>query len=233
MGGDKEIGAAEAVSVLSWWIDAGVDVATQDAPRNWLKAEQGGAPAAPVREPEPAALRETLSLFRAWLAESPPPSRAATGGRVLPSGPEGAPVMLMADLPTQEDAAAGQPIAGEAWQLVQRMMRAIGIDPGEAYCASLSCAHVPGGRLSREELEQCGAIGLRHVALARPKRLLLFGETPCRALLGKGLADARGHIHSVDGVRTVATFEPRFLMRRPSYKALAWQDLLLLMENEG
>ena len=56
-----------------------------------------------------------------------------------------------------------------------------------------------------------------------------MGDGPNRALLGKPLTTARGHVHKVEGVRTLATFHPRFLLDRPSNKALAWRDLLLLM----
>jgi DNA polymerase len=87
--------------------------------------------------------------------------------------------------------------------------------------------------LSPQELEACAVIARRHVAAAKPRRLLLLGDGPARALLGKPLAAARGHIHKIEGVRTVATFHPRFLMMRPSDKALAWRDLLLLMEEDS
>ena len=53
------------------------------------------------------------------------------------------------------------------------------------------------------------------------------------ALLGKRLPQARGHVHKVEGVRTVATFHPRNLVNQPSNKSLAWKDLLLLMEDES
>ena len=69
--------------------------------------------------------------------------------------------------------------------------------------------------------------------LAKPKRLLLLGDVPSRALLGKPLAAARGHVHKVEGIRAVVTFHPRQLINRPSDKALAWRDLLLLMEDES
>ena len=46
------------------------------------------------------------------------------------------------------------------------------------------------------------------------------------------LTAARGHVHKIEGVRAVPTFHPRFLLDRPSNKALAWRDLLLLMEEE-
>ena len=56
-------------------------------------------------------------------------------------------------------------------------------------------------------------------------------HAPSRALLGEPLARARGRIHKVEGVRTIATFHPRCLLQRPSDKALAWRDLLLLMSE--
>ena len=67
----------------------------------------------------------------------------------------------------------------------------------------------------------------------QPKRILLLGDGPSQALLGKPLTQARGHVHKVEGVRAVATFHPRQLINQPSNKSLAWRDLLLLMEDEA
>jgi uracil-DNA glycosylase len=151
--------------------------------------------------------------------------------RVAPHGTEDAKVMLLSDLPDSADAAAGVPIGGEAWSLTRRMLGAIGIDPEEAYVASLSCFQAPGARIRREELGNCAAIARDHVRLARPRRLILFGDAPARALLGEPLARARGHVHRIEGVPAIATFHPRWLLQRPTDKALAWRDLLLLMSE--
>ena len=237
MGGEHDrLTAAEAASVLGWWIEAGVDVAIQESPRAWL----GASVAAPVPDaaPEsktapPQQLPASLEAFRKWLGETPAlPLAQGNLRRVLPRGIEAAEVMLLADMPTPEDVASGQPIAGQAWDLTERMLAAIGFGSDQAYVASLSCFHSPGTRLSGKDLDACAAIARRHVALAKPKRLLLLGDTTCRALLGKPLTAARGHVHKIEGVRAVATFHPRFLLDRPSNKALAWRDLLLLMEEE-
>jgi DNA polymerase len=87
--------------------------------------------------------------------------------------------------------------------------------------------------MSPAEREACAEIARKHIKLARPKRLLLLGEGPVQALLGKPLPQARGHVHKIEGVRTVATFHPRALINQPSNKSLAWKDLLLLMEDEA
>jgi DNA polymerase len=161
------------------------------------------------------------------------PLVSATAKRVMPSGPEDAAIMLLSDAPTFEDFSAGQPIGGEAWELAKRMLAAIKIPIEHAYNASLSCLHVPGTRMSSADREACAEIARNHIRLARPKRLLLLGDAPAQALLGKPLPQARGHVHKVEGVRTVVTFHPRQLINQPSNKSLAWKDLLLLMEDES
>lgn len=233
------IGIAEGRSALAWWLEAGVDIAVQEEPRNWLK------PASPRTQPKTAdppraepnvapPSHETLAALQDWLASSTQlPLASGTARRILPQGPENAAVMLLADAPTLEDFAAGQPIGGESWELAKRMLAAIKIPAEQAYSASLSCLHVPGTRMSPADREACAEIARRHIQLAKPRRLLLFGDGPAQALLGKPLAQARGHAHKVEGVRTVATFHPRHLINQPSNKSLAWKDLLLLMEDES
>jgi DNA polymerase len=237
----ETIGIAEARSALAWWLAAGVDCAIQEEPRNWLKPSprSGTVPAQGLSLPEqtPNLSRpshETLAELQEWLASSAQlPLASTTARRILPRGPEHAAVMLLSDAPSLEDYAAGQPIGGDAWELAKRMLAAIGIDTDDAYCASLTPIHAPGARLNPRDREDYAEIARNHVRLAKPKRLLLLGDGPSQALLGKPVAQARGHAHKIEGVRAVATFHPRHLIKRALDKRLAWQDLLLLMEDES
>jgi DNA polymerase len=237
VGGEADsIGIAEARSALAWWLDAGVDVAVQEEPRDWLKPltrpQVAHEPAPPANVAQPS--HETLAELQDWLASATQlPLASAKAGRIAPQGPEDAPIMLLSDAPTVEDHAAGQPIGGEAWELAKRMLAAIKIPAEQAYSASLSCFFAPGVKMSPPDREACAEIARQHIRLARPKRLLLFGDGPAQALLGKPLPLARGHVHKIEGVRTVVTFHPRQLINQPSNKSLAWKDLLLLMEDES
>lgn len=238
---------AEAASLLAWWLEAGVDTAIGDAPRNWLqkRADPGGpvdhqVPLGSVfsesgepAEPGPTTVLSrptSLEAFHAWLAEtSELPLFRAGAARALPHGPAGAEVMLIGGIPLVEDSAEGRPIGGAAYALAIRMLAAIGVAPEQAYFAALTCFSNEGRQPSRGELEACREGILHHVALVQPRRLLLLGEAPARLLLGQGLADARGRVHHVQGIAAVATFPPRHLLARSAEKALAWRDLLLLM----
>jgi DNA polymerase len=239
VGGEWDsLGFAEARSALAWWLDAGVDLAVQEEPRNWLKptTPKGAAKAAAETPPPNIAqpTHDTLADLQQWLASSTHlPLASATARRILPQGPENAAIMLVTEAPTLEDFAAGQPIGGESWELAKRMLAAIKIPADQAYSASLSCFHQPGAHMNAADREACAEIARQHIRLAKPQRLLLLGDGPAQALIGKPLPQARGHVHKVEGVRTVATFHPRQLIQQPSNKSLAWKDLLLLMEDES
>lgn len=220
----------EAASALRWWLEMGVDVAIQETPRNWLAPTPAQGPGEPEAS-EPAELPQSLEEFRDWLVGSPDaPLASAASKPVSPHGAEGAEVMVLCDPPTRDELASGRPVGGEAAELLERMLAAIGMS-GNAYFANLSCFHSPGARLTAKQIDECASAARQHVALVRPKRLLVLGDVPSRALLGKPLVQARGHVHKVEGVRTIATFHPRQLLKRPSDKALAWKDLLLLVEE--
>jgi len=221
-----------AAGLLGWWLDAGVDVAVSEQPRDWrrpLPASVANAIAAP-----PAEAPTDLFAFREWLETAADlPLDRGGARRVLPVGAEHAPIMLLADFPGEQEASEGRPLTGDSWMLATRMLAAIGIAPERAYLATLACFHAPGTKMVAAELDRCAAIARDHIRLARPERLLLFGDAPARALTGQPLAAARGRVHRIEGVRTVATFHPRWLLQRPSDKALAWKDLILLMSDEG
>ena len=231
VGPQANLDVAEAKSALTWWLEAGVDALIVEESRDWFQpAPRAVVPAAPnVRVPEP----QTLEALKDWLATGADlPLAGPASRRTLPHGPAEAEVMLLSEAPGSEDAAAEQPIGGAAWHLAERMLAAVGFLPQEAYSASLSCFHAPGKKMSDKERALCAEIARRHIRLAQPKRLILLGDGPSMALLGKRLTDARGHVHKVEGVRTIATFHPRHLVHRPLDKALAWKDLLLLMEED-
>ena len=230
MGGDHiTLDRKAAAELLGWWLESGVDSAISEQPRDWRQGSAAGSAAEPApadTEPVPA----DFDSFRAWLAQTADLPLAKSGAvRAIPRGAAQAEVMLLTDMAALDS--QSEPIGGETWALARRMLAAIGLAPEQAYVANLSCFSGPGLRLSGADFDRCADIARRHIALAQPKRLILFGDSPARALLGGAVAQRRGKIHKVEGVRTIATFAPSWLLNRPADKALAWRDLLLLMEE--
>lgn len=243
------IDRGQAAALLQWWRDAGVDVAVRGnapswldldsmperappasapqplatpAPRPAMPARQASAPAAPPPRPLP----DTFDALEPWLAER---SERRGARHVAATGGMGASLMLMGDRPDRDDVAADAPFGGLNGELAEAMARAMGVAPDALRRTLLEPGHLPGERPA--DFDRLGAIARAQVRLAKPQRLVLFGDACARALLGKPLAQARAHLHEIEGVPTVATLHPRWLLQRPQDKRLAWDDLLLLMET--
>jgi DNA polymerase len=236
---DIDFTAAEtAASALLWWRDAGIDVLVEERPRDWLKPA-APAPAAATPAPAPVPGDDPpgqLDLFHAWLAESGSlPFAAPSAPRICPAGDPAAGLMILADMPTGEDCAAGTLLSGEAGRLFDRMLAAIGRDRGSIYLAALSCLRSPDGRFSTDSAKSCAALARHHAGLVMPRALLILGDAASKALLGLPLVQARGRWHELathaGPVRALVTLPPSYLLSQPAAKAHAWADLRMLIEE--
>lgn len=221
--------------MLSWWQLAGVDVTVDDTPRQWLRTASTPetAPVQTRTAPAPTALPATLEALTEWLASAETFPELGTI-RLAPTGTTAGGLILLTDMPDQEDLATRTLIAGAAGRLIDGMLGAIGRDRASAYIATLAPGRPATGKIDEKLQEELGRIARHHIALARPRAVLMIGDATIRALTGMGLAPARGKIHPVnlaDGtLPAVATFHPRFLLQHPALKADAWADLRMLME---
>jgi DNA polymerase len=238
--GNHDFETAAAASALAWWLEAGVDTIAGEEARDWLRPKAPSPPAAAAAESSATDVGEELpgqlDLFQAWLASSDRlPHAAPSAPRVCPAGDPAAGLMVMIDMPSAEDCAAGTLLTGEVGRLFDRMLAAIGRDRGSIYFAAVSCLRSADGRLNGEPEKQCALLARHHIGLAAPRAVLLFGDGASKALLGLPVTRARGRWHEVathaGPVRALATISPRQLLAHPSQKAHAWADLQLLMEG--
>jgi DNA polymerase len=244
--GSDAFSRTAAESALSWWTEAGVDTLVAEAPRDWLRPQSPesprpaptptGAPAEDPAETRSETLPGQLDLFQAWLASSDRLAFAAPAApRICPAGDPASGLMILADMPSGEDCAAGTLISGEAGRLFDRMLAAIGRDRASIYLAALSCIRSPSGQLNSEAMKSCAALARHHVGLAAPRAVLLFGDACSKALLGLSVPQARGRWHQIathaGPVKALATIAPRQLLDSPRLKAMAWADLQMLIEE--
>jgi len=224
-------------SALGWWADAGVDMLADEDVRDWLAPPPAKIPIAPAATPTPppvvTAAPGTLDALHRLLATGDyAPSPAPPRLRVAPSGDPAADLMIIADMPDPGDAEAGHLFAGETAALFDAMLAAMGLDRSRIYLAPFSPARAA-GRLDPKQGEALAALMRRHISLAAPKALILFGDSVAHCLLGADALASRGGIRSVnhDGgmVPAIATFHPRHLRRMPALKAATWTDMRLLL----
>jgi uracil-DNA glycosylase len=162
--------------------------------------------------------------------------RTATNTVFADGNPKG-PLMIIGEGPGADEDRIGRPFVGRAGQLLDLMLAAIGLDRSSVLITNVVYWRPPGNRTpTAAEIASCLPFVLRHIALVRPKVLVLAGGTAAGALLpqGHGITRLRGRWFdlAIPGlerpVPTLPMFHPSFLLRTPERKREAWRDLLTL-----
>ena len=160
---------------------------------------------------------------------------------VFADGNAAAPVMIIGEAPGRDEDREGRPFVGRAGQLLDRMLGAIQMDrssddPASAvYITNVLPWRPPGNRApDASEIAMLLPFLNRHIALADPKVIVLMGNTPCQAILGRtGITRMRGGWTDYEGRPLLPMFHPAYLLRTPIAKREAWADLLSLRQKLG
>jgi uracil-DNA glycosylase family 4 len=151
---------------------------------------------------------------------------------VFADGNPEARLMLVGEAPGSEEDRVGKPFVGRAGQLLDRMLAAIGLDRSQVYIANMVPWRPPGNRNpTPDELAVCLPFLRRQVSLVAPRILVTLGNVPTQTLFetSTGITRMRGQWRSLTigghEMQALATLHPAFLLRTPSAKRQAWQDL--------
>jgi uracil-DNA glycosylase len=182
---------------------------------------------------EAARTAPSLEALRALLENFDGCALKSTATRlVFADGNPQARVMFVGEAPGRDEDIEGLPFVGRSGKLLDRMMAAIGLDRTKAYIANVIPWRPPGNRTpTPQETQICLPFIQRQIELANPDVLVTLGNPSTQTLLGtrEGIMRTRGRWVDYDTgsrkIRALATFHPAYLLRSPSYKRLAWQDL--------
>lgn len=151
---------------------------------------------------------------------------------VFADGNPQARIMFVGEAPGREEDLEGLPFVGRSGKLLDRMIAAIGLDRSSAYIANVIPWRPPGNRTpTPQETQICLPFIQRQIELVNPDVLVTLGNPSTQTLLStrEGIMKTRGRWFDYDTgtrvIRALATFHPAYLLRSPSYKRMAWQDL--------
>ena len=129
------------------------------------------------------------------------------------------------------------PFVGPSGRLLDRMLASIGLDRTRYVITNVIPWRPPGNRNPTDaEVLTCLPFLLRHIALVRPRRLVLLGALAARAVTGStaGIRRQRGQWVEVAipglpaPVPAMPMLHPAYLLRTPGAKRDAWADLIQL-----
>jgi uracil-DNA glycosylase len=156
--------------------------------------------------------------------------------------------MVVGEAPGEQEDLRGEPFVGAAGKLLDNMLRAIGVTRAESapdgqappephqqvYIANtLKCRPPRNRNPERAELLQCEPFLQRQIELVQPRVILAMGRFAVQSLLrsDEAIGRLRGRVHRYQGVPTIVTYHPAYLLRNLPDKARAWEDLCLAAQT--
>lgn len=157
-------------------------------------------------------------------------------------------LMFVGEGPGADEDQQGEPFVGRAGQLLNNMIKAMGIRREDVYIANVVKCRPPGNRTpERDECDTCSPFLMRQIAVIKPKVVVALGAVAAKNLLAINapMSELRGRFYdfmpagarSTDpnwqGAKLAVTYHPAFLLRDPRQKGEAWKDLQMVMKYLG
>jgi DNA polymerase len=221
---------AAARSQLEYLQDLGEDRLPRPVPIEALpKCPVGLDPASAGGQCRP----ETLEEIRAELADC---CRCGLGNArtqlVFGTGNPQARLVLVGEAPGREEDRKGEPFVGEAGQLLNRILLAMGLERSDVYICNLLKCRPPDNRDPLpEEIATCEPFLIRQLAAIGPQVIIALGRFAAQSLLRSKtpISRLRGSWHSYQGIPLMPTYHPAYLLRNPAGKREVWEDMKQVM----
>jgi len=245
----------EILAALAWQVEIGVDEALEETPADWkaakplvftpraavtapATAEATTAPATPAAPPKPVVdlsrVNSLETLKTAMEGIEGLSIKQTAMNMVFGEGPQNPEIMFIGEAPGEDEDRSGRPFVGKAGQLLEKMLKAIGIVREQVYITNVLRWRPPGNRTPKtDEVAVCLPYLLRHIELVQPKLIVCLGGPASKALLNKDetVTRLRGQWHEHAGTPVLVTYHPAYLLRTPAQKREAWKDLRLLLKK--
>lgn len=180
----------------------------------------------------------TLDAVAARIAECRLCPLCETRTRTVPG--QGSPnpeLMFVGEGPGADEDAQGLAFVGRAGQLLTRIIEAMGMTRDEVFIGNIVKCRPPGNRVpSPEEMDACLPYLHEQIALLKPRVIVCLGATAVKGLFGPeagGITRIRGRWRTYDGIDTMPTYHPAYLLRNPAGKRDVWDDMKAVLKRLG
>jgi DNA polymerase len=201
------------------------------------------APAQPVIEPQVALAEDDGGVSKLGWEElatavrscTKCPLHATRTNGVFGVGNRSARWMIIGEAPGADEDRQGEPFVGRAGQLLNSMLKAVGLAREQVFIANILKSRPPNNRDPKpEEVRACIPYLYRQIELVNPGLILCVGRIAAQTLLevDTPIGKLRGVVHRIAANRPmVVTYHPAYLLRSPVEKRKSWADLLLAMRT--
>lgn len=149
--------------------------------------------------------------------------------------------LVIGEAPGADEDRQGEPFVGRAGQLLNSMLKSMGLAREQVFIANILKSRPPNNRDPRpEEVRECIPYLYRQIELIDPRLILCVGRIAAQTLLGTDtpIGKLRGKLHHLAPAHPagkprpmIVTYHPAYLLRSPAEKRKAWGDLVLAMQT--
>src|SRR4029078_878903 len=137
-------------------------------------------------------------------------------------------LVFVGEAPGADEDRLGEPFVGLAGQRLTQMIDAMGFSRDHVYICNVIKCRPPGNRNPEpDEVESCEPFLKKQLAAIRPRMIVTLGKFAAHCLLRDDtpITRLRGGFRSYEGIPLMPTLHPAYLLRDPSKKKRAWDDL--------
>ncbi len=153
---------------------------------------------------------------------------------VFGEGNSNAKLMFVGEAPGMSEDSIGKPFVGRAGELLTKMIEnVLFVSREDVYISNIVKCRPPNNRTPTEsEAHTCRPYLQREIELVKPKIIVALGSTAYKYLSNDNspISKVRGSTIEMDGYIMIPTYHPSYLLRNPSAKKEAMQDLLKIKE---
>ena len=195
---------------------------------------ENGPEAAPVPAPPKVLSLENWDEITQSILQCTACELARNCSQKVPgAGNRQADLMIIGEGPGHDEDIQGEPFVGRSGQLLDKMLTAIGIEREQVFITNIVKCRPPNNRdPKQQEAQQCRAFLDAQIRQVKPRVILSVGRVSAQSLLDskKPVGKLIEQMHQLPGtdIPLKVTYHPAYLLRTPSAKAIAWQDLKLL-----
>jgi len=145
-------------------------------------------------------------------------------------------LMFVGEGPGADEDAQGEPFVGRAGQLLNNMIKAMGLRREDVYIANVVKCRPPENRLpEKDEITTCSPFLMRQIDTIKPKVICTLGSCSAQTLLQttQGISKFRGEWFDFRAAKLMPTYHPAYLLRNPGAKPEVWKDLQKVMAVLG
>lgn len=155
---------------------------------------------------------------------------------VAGEGSKNAELLFIGEAPGNREDLMGKPFCGRSGKLLDKMIKAMGLERKEVYITNVVKCRPPNNRNpSADEIEKCRHFLNSQIMSIDPKVIVTLGNFAMREIIkyispNEGITKNHGKIFNICNSKVIPTFHPAYLLRNSSKKQECWEDLKKVIE---